>query len=286
MMTKVKFMIHRSSKSFLQEKEIFRKIASYYQKIYPDLKFVDKKVKFSIVKDNNSIDFDLGYYHMENKKFTKYDYVISTGAFAVFNPDYLPGDMILPSQAAHININRRHTKITINPKVLKFNNKMPAVLRKMKEYESTINAKDVHDYIYGNFSDLEKYQIQNIDSMRIHNNGKMITCNTIFVPSQLTGAKTYVKGEEVENVQNLQKYLEETADGLNCETQGMIKSTGDKMLMLSWGLDKPYGVTEISDELRSSTQSYHKLIPTFNLAQKTYFNFILLGYLLKNQFKY
>ena len=277
---KIKFMIHRSKKRFLEEKEYFRKMVGFYNAFYPDLKFIDRGIRFSIKKDNNIIDFDFGFYNMDKKDFKKYDYVISTGLFAIINSKIQPGDMILPIQTTYMHISQKRTKLVINSSIFKFNNQMNKVIAKLVKYEQELDTDAIKKYIYKSFKNLEKDKIHKIKTMHIHKNGKMITCNTTFMPSELIKTKVFVKDKEIPN---LQKYLEKNIDGLNCETKGMIKNIGSKLLMLSWGLDKPYQLTEFTKELWDS-KNYHKIIPTFNLSQKIYFYFLLLGYLIKNNF--
>jgi len=105
------------------------------------------------------------------------------------------------------------------------------------------------------------------------------------MPSELKNSKVVLKlKKEQKIINNLRSYLEKNTDGLNCETRDMMQ-TGKKILMLSWGLDKPYSVTEFTKDLRNE-KNYKKLIPTFNLAQKTYFYFLLIGYFIENDFRY
>ncbi|MGV8168517.1 MAG: hypothetical protein ACP5N3_00505 [Candidatus Nanoarchaeia archaeon] len=281
----LKFMIHRSKNSFLREKETFRKIAEFYSEKHPDVKFIDKKIRFSIIKGNNRIDFDYGYYHLEKRNFKKYDYVISTGLFAIFNPKIIPGDMILPVQTTHMNINKKRTKLILDEKVIRFHNPMRRVLKNLEKYESGVDKNKIKQFIRESFNNPDS-KIADVKNMRIFKDCKLITCNTIFLPSEIKDAKKQLitKNKKTIELKDLKKYLETNTDGLNCETKALVENARNKTLLLSWGLDKPYRIVEATDELRDE-KNYGKLIPTFNLAQVKYFYFILIGYLLERDFK-
>ena len=59
---KIKWMIHRSEKPFLQEKEVYKSLNTIIKKQYPEMEFIDNGVLFLI------LIYNLGHYSLQKNQ--------------------------------------------------------------------------------------------------------------------------------------------------------------------------------------------------------------------------
>jgi hypothetical protein len=269
---KIKYMIHRSEKPFLEAKELFRRIVQFYKKDHPSLIFIDRGKKFSITYKEVIIDFDHGYFHMERRSFKSYAYVLSTGMFAVLSPNLTSGTIALPASYDCMTIAQHRKELRIERAHVSFHNPMERVMTAIARYEPKIREKlrkELRD---------KKLSLKNLPLQR---KARFLNCNTLFLPSQLTNTKSFIGKKELPQ---LQTFLETHYDGLHCDGLGMLQSAKGKVFLLSFGLDKPYHLVELTDALRTA-QGIKKALPSFNLNGYEYFNYLFFGYLLSKEFK-
>ncbi|MBT3408762.1 hypothetical protein HOK68_00365 [Candidatus Woesearchaeota archaeon] len=276
---KIKWMIHRSEKPFLQEKEVYKSLNTIIKKQYPEMEFIDNGVLFSIHYKNTIIDFDYGYHDMEKRDFSEYNSVISTGMCAIFNPNLQPGTLFFAKESDFMNIDTNNKELKIKGPRVNKHNEMSLIFKKLISYESTHDTNDLKQTLYDLFGD----EFVNLKQLNIHDDAKYVTANGLFKPSELGDYD--IKREEnnsESNVDNLKEYLEKSYDCLNCETYGLMKNpTVNNLMMFSFGLDKPYSVTELTDDIRAG-KDFSKNLPTFNLGLTFYFKTLLLSSVLED----
>lgn len=270
----IMWMIHRGKVSFLEEKDFIIKSVNYLKKEFSELKIVDKGVRFSIVYKKNKIDFGYGYYNMAKRDFSKYKYIVSTGLYAIFDKKDFPSDIIFPSISDYIYLSKKKTKVFITKNKEKFENKMKKTFTKMLKFEKNkiLNLKDNKFVKNYNHTSPDK-KIKPLKNIVKEKNAKMITCNTIFKPSELKKAKANIN-------EDLEKFLTTKYDGLNCETLEMIQKNRNKLIMFSVAIDKPYDNFEISVNL-SRQINKHDNKYGFDILSVQYFKLLLLRAVLE-----
>jgi hypothetical protein len=278
---RIKYMIHRSKNPFLREKVLYRSAVAYYQARFPDLVFIDKGVRFSVRWKDLIIDFDYGYYRMRERKWGNYDLIVSTGLFAVFSSSIHPGDLVFPGQSRSMRITGK--RVVIEDDMVRIDNPMSHIWKNLLRFEKGEDREKIEGAIVRALP----YVLPSRKSLAaLHARGaRMVTANALFIPSGLMDhCWCERKDGQMHSITDTQRFLEKHFDGLNCESQDMMRLFGNKAIFWSVGLDKPYHVAELSKELRDE-KNYQKFLPTFDLGLVCYFKFVFFGYLLSKRFR-
>ena len=277
---RIKYMIHRGEYSFANEKRFYEQATRFFSQENPEIQFLSEEKLFSIQLGSLRIDFDYGYFNLENKDFSNYDYIISSGLCAVLNPNIQPGDILLPACATPFIINEEEKKGTIySSKKTCFTNPMNTLIKPMSDYEITAQ---LHEHILAAHKEfLGEQEIRSIQDIHVHKEAHILTASTIFLPSQLHNHAFY---NEESQLQNLQEHVTQTYDALNCETHAMIQQQKNNTFMYTLGIDKPYKGHEYIGDVREE-KKWHTTIQEMNLATIYLFKYVLLGLLLQTQGK-